>query len=200
MSKKNKIIMIVVLVIVFVAVIAVSAIFIPKIGKNEKSNLPQISNEQDLVNLVNKVYEGITTDLYNVNTTAIDLTDSASVKSYTGLENGQDFEYAVVSEPFINAQAYSLIIAKVKDGVNANEIAKKMSEEIDTRKWICVSAEKVYATSSGDIVFLIMTNEEMAKSVYDSFKNLAGTTGEVYEKTAEEEVLPSDNAIFQIPE
>ena len=50
----------------------------------------------------------------------------------------------------MSSQAYSLVLVKVKDGVDANNIAKTMSEKIDTRKWICVSAEKLYATSSNE--------------------------------------------------
>ena len=67
-----------------------------------------------------------------------------------------------------------------------------MKENIDTRKWICVSAEKVYSTSSGDIVCLVMSSEEMAKPVYEKFKELAGNVGEEYTKTEEEIDLPPE--------
>ena len=61
-----------------------------------------------------------------------------AVKSATGLENANDLEYIVISEPMITSQAYSLVLAKVKEGKNASEIAKTMNENIDARKWICV--------------------------------------------------------------
>ena len=67
-----------------------------------------------------------------------------------------------------------------------------MSEQIDTRKWICVSAEKLYATNSGDVVCLVMSNEEWAKPVYDGFKELAGQVGEEYTKTEELPELPEE--------
>ena len=67
-----------------------------------------------------------------------------------------------------------------------------MSENIDTRKWICVSAEKLYATSSGDIVFLVMSSEEMAKPVYDAFKAKVGKVGQEYDKAEVVEELPED--------
>ena len=122
----------------------------------------------------------------------LDITNNDSVKYITGLENGTNFEYVVVSEPLMSSQAYSLVLAKVKSGINADEIAKQMSENIDTRKWICVEAEKLYATSSGDIVFLVMSNEGIAKPIYERFKSLAGNINQVYEKTAEEIDLPPE--------
>ncbi len=196
MGKKTKIM--ISIAVVAIIVVAIIVFLVSRNSGNRKTNLAQVNSEEDLSNLLNKVYEGISTELYNVQTIRIDLTDETSVKSYTGLENGQDLEYAIVSEPMINAQAYSLVMAKVKSGVNANEVAKAMSEGVNPRKWICVTAKKLYATNSGDIVFLIMTNEEMSKGVYDSFKALAGTIGEEYERTTEEEELPSDMS-FPVP-
>lgn len=92
----------------------------------------------------------------------------------------------------MSSQAYSLVLVKVKDGVDADKIAKSMSEQIDIRKWICVSAEKLYATSSGDVVCLVMSSEERAKPIYEKFKKLAGTIGEEYIKTEEPSELPEE--------
>ena len=92
----------------------------------------------------------------------------------------------------MSSQAYSLVIAKVQSGIDADKVAKEMSEKVDTRKWICVEAEKLYATSSGDIVFLVMTNEGTAKPIFERFKTLAGNVNEVYEKNAAEIELPPE--------
>ena len=192
MSRTTKIIMTVFIVVAVIAVIAVIAVVGMNSG-NGKTNLPQVASNEDLVDLVDKVYENNTVELYDTITSMpIDLTDDASVKSFTGLDNGENLEYAIVSEPMINAQAYSLVMAKVKDGVNANEVAKAMFDGINPRKWICVSAEKVLATNSGNIVFLVMTESERAQGIYDSFKNLAGTVGKEYDRTVEDGELPPD--------
>ncbi len=200
MSKTTKIIMTVFIVVAVIAVIAVIAVVGMNSG-NGKTNLPQVASNEDLVDLVDKVYENNTVELYDTITSMpIDLTDEASVKSFTGLDNGENLEYAIVSEPMINAQAYSLVMAKVKDGVNANEVAKAMFDGINPRKWICVSAEKVLATNSGNIVFLVMTESERAQGIYDSFKNLAGTVGKEYDQTFEDGELPPDtDGGFAIP-
>ena len=187
--KNSSKIAIVVAVVLVIAIIAVIAIFG---GNKTKTNLPQINNGEDLVALVEKLYEGRQDQMPMLMTQEIDVSDADMVKAITGLENGEKLEIVVASEPMMTSQAYSLVLVKVKDGVNANEIAKQMNENIDSRKWICVSAEKVYTTSSANIVCLVMSSEEMAKPVYEKFKELAGTISEEYVKTEEPAELPED--------
>lgn len=184
----------IIIAVVVVAIITVLAITIVLMNSKTKTNIETINTAEDLSALIDQIYEGQDKGMIpsTVQTQVIDITDEESVKYVTGLENAKDVEFVAVSEPMITSQAYSLVLVKVKDGVNANEIAKTMSENINTRKWICVSAEKLYATSSGNVVCLVMTNAETAKSVYERFKTLAGTVGEVYEKTEEEAELPPE--------
>ena len=165
-------------VIVVIAIIAAIIIAVNLNGKNSsgKTNLPEINSSEDLSALIEKIYEQVDLGELMIGTNQVDLTDATSVKSYTGLEDGNNFEYLSVSEPMIGSIPYSLVIGKVKEGVQANDIAKQMSETVDQRKWICVTANDLYATSSGKYVFLVMGGEgsaEIAKSAYDSFKNLA---------------------------
>ena len=191
MKKSTKLI----IAIVVVAIIAVLAVTIVLMNNSKvKTNLKSINKAEDLSALIEKIYEGQDGTMIpsTVQTQVIDTTDEEAVKYTTGLENVNDIEFVAVSEPMITSQAYSLILVKVKDGVNANEVAKTMSENIDTRKWICVSAEQLYATSSGNVVCVVMTNAETAKLVYERFKTLAGTVGEEYEKTEEAPELPPE--------
>ncbi len=187
MKKKN---IIIIIAIILLIIVIASGIILIKQKPNTK--LEPIQKEEDLSVLINELYKGKEDILPRLNTQFIDPTDSDSVKSATGLENGNDLQYIAVSEPMMSAQAYSLVLVKVKDGVNADNIAKDMSEKIDTRKWICVSAEKLYATSSGDVVCLVMSSEEWAKPVYEGFKALAGTVQEEYTKTEELPELPEE--------
>ena len=183
------------IIIVIIAVIVMALIFtfvMINSGSNLKTNLPAISSVEDLQSLVSKIYENNEQNLPKVDTQVLDISDSDLVKMFTGLENGNDLEYAVVSEPMITSVPYSMVLVKVKNGVSADSIAKTMCENINQRKWICVTADKVYATSSGNIAMLVMSNEEKAKLVYESFKNLAGTVGEEYNKAEEEIELPEE--------
>lgn len=189
MNKTTKIIIGVVAIIAVIAAIVVAVV----LNLKPKTNLDPINNAEDLSALVGKIYEGQEDNLpWSLQTQAIDVTDNASVQAYTGLENGNDLEYLVASEPMVTSQAYSFVLAKVKAGVNANNVAKTMKEKVNTSKWICVTAEQLYATNSGDVVCLVMASKEHAKLVYDRFKTLAGNVGEEYEKVEEEVDLPPE--------
>ena len=186
MKKENIIIITIILLIILIVLGTILT------NQKPKTKLNPIEKQEDLSTLINEIYKGKEGTLPRLNTQFIDPTDTDSVKNSTGLENGNDLQYIAVSEPMMSSQAYSLVLVKVKDGVNANNIAKDMSEKIDTRKWICVSAEKLYATSSGDVVCLVMSSEEWAKPVYEGFKTLAGTVQEEYTKTEELPELPEE--------
>lgn len=187
----NKVVKVIIIVVGIIAIVA-GAAFLAINLLNSKSNLPEINSAEDLSALVDKVYEGLEIELPMLNTHIVDVTDNMTVQVVTGLEDGNSFEYVVVSEPLMSSQAYSFVLAKVKEGVNSNEIAKTMNEKIDARKWICVSAEKVYTTSSGNVVCLVMSNKDVATTIYNKFKTLAGGIGQEFEKTEQETELPAD--------
>lgn len=182
MKDKLKIIVPLVLIILLGAVVV--HFLLLNSGKSN-SNL-EINTQDDLSALIGKVYaEQSAEEVSGLQTTQIDLADQSMVNYVTGLENGDKLEYLVISEPLINARPYSCITAKVKEGQDANAVAKELFDSVNPSKWICVTAEKVYATSSGDVVFLIMTYDELAKSIYESFKKIAGTINEEYQKDGE---------------
>ena len=179
-----------------IAIIIVVAVAM-KNSKKEESSL-KIASAQDLTRLVEEVYEKKEKPLPSIETTEIDVSDESMVNSMTGLENGDNLEYLVVSEPMISSQAYSFVVAKVKSGVNADNIAKKMVDGINPRKWICVSAEKVSATSSGDVVCLVMTDKETTDKIMEGFKEVAGTVGKVYSEDVEDIPISNDMPGFDM--
>ena len=186
----NKIVKIVIAIIVAIVIIMGVNLFRNSSPKQE-SNL-NINNNDDLVSLINQIYEGVTIEMPKLQTQALDVTDANMVKTFTGLDSTENIENLVVSEPLMSSQAYSLVLVKVKDGANINDMAKAMNENIDVRKWICVSAEKVYTATSGNVICLVMTNADTAKVVYDSFKAIAGGIEKEYERTVEEPVFPTE--------
>ena len=187
MTKSTKIIIAIVSIILVIVVLAVVILTKPK----DEKQVEKINSAEELEGLINKVYEGQENLIPDsAQTQVIDITDDVMVKSFTGLDNGNDLEYLVVSEPMISSQAYSFVLLTVKEGVNADKIAETIKDKVDYRKWICVSAEKVYTTSSGNVVCLIMSSEEVAKPIYEKFKTLVGTVGQEYEKTEEIELPP----------
>ena len=50
-----------------------------------------------------------------------------------------------------------------KSTEDENSMKKEMLEGIDMRKWICVSAEKLWVTNYNDVIFFVMSSEEWGK-------------------------------------
>ena len=158
-------------------------------NSNENTEPINVQSVQDLTALVDKVYEGL--ELFpSLATMELDLTDMDMVTYETGLTSVEDVDGIVVSAPMMSSQAYSMILVKAKDASKADAIAKEMKDNVDPNKWICVSAEKVYATSCGNVAFLVMTNADMADDVYESFKKYAGNVGTEYSR---------ENAMDEMP-
>lgn len=186
-GKGKQILLIIIAVIVIASIIAGIAFAIYNNSK-PKSNV-QISSTEDMQNFINSVYEGLDTTLPpTLNTQVIDVSNADVLKSFTGLTSNQDVDMAVVSEPMIGSQAYSFVLVKVKDGVDADKVAKEMSENIDTRKWICVQAEKLYATSVDNLAVLVMASDEWATPVYNKVKEVLGAHNEEYVKENNDEL------------
>lgn len=180
MNKKTKILL-GILILLIVILVIVGGILL--LNKNEANNSFNVSSADDMGDLITELYSGLEGRLpTSLNSMEIDIKNIELVKTYTGLDNVDGIEHIVVSEPIISSQAYSLILVKSDSKEKADEIAKNMNEKVDTNKWISVSAEKVYSTSNGDLTILVMSSEEWAKPVYDRFKELAGTTGNEYER------------------
>lgn len=189
MNKTVKIIIAVVIAIVAVVAILVGVFAFG--NSKPKSNLT-INSAEDLTTLVDQIYAGVSIEMPMLMTMPVDTTDADSVKYMTGLKNAENVEFAVVSEPMMSSQAYSMVLVKAKDGADVDEMAKSMNEDIDERKWICVTAEKIYTATSGNVICLVMSNPDTAKTVYESFKTIAGGIGEEYERTAETPEMPED--------
>lgn len=202
-KKKNRkgAIAFIILSIVLVIAIIVGAVY--AIYRNQPKTYTQIvSSTDDMQNMINTIYEGVEAELPpTLNTQVVDISNVDILKSYTGLSSNENIDAVVVSEPMIGSQAYSLVLVKVKDGQDANAIAKEMSENIDTRKWICVEAEKLYATSQDNLAVLIMASNEWATPVSNRIKEILTYHGEEY--TRESISAPEDQYIMDggvIPE
>ena len=61
-------------------------------------------------------------------------------------------------------------------------LLKKCLKIVDTRKWICVEAEKLYATSVDNLAVLVMSSDEWATPVYNKLKDVLGAHDEEYAK------------------
>lgn len=142
--------------------IAISIVIILFTKKEESS----IKSTDDILAMLDEIYKD--TDLPTLENHVMDVTDKETVKTFTGITS--DIEALVVSEPLMNAQAYSLIVVKVKEEKDVEKIKQEIYDNINMNKWICVSADKLYITNNGDIIFAVMSSEDRAKPVYEKFK------------------------------
>ena len=143
----------------------------------------------------------------------VDLNDKDSYTTYLGLEDISAIKEVAVSESMIGAQAYSLVVARVNEGENANEIAEKMKNGINPRKWVCVEADDIKYTAIGDLICFCMISSQYkeaftADDAINAFTKVVN--GEAEYKTPEvpeadvvpeeeitEETLPEEEPVIE---
>ena len=112
----------------------------------------------------------------------LDLTDTSedglwALSYYTGLQSAENITDAAIYEPMIGSQAFSLVLVRVADGSEPETVAQEMSDNIDTRKWICVGADEKLVAGYGDTVMLIMLDSQLglsAQDYVDAFADICG--------------------------
>lgn len=154
--------------VIAVVALLIGGFFLFK-NKDEKKEL-KLQSTDEIKSMVDSIYANIDIDLPELETTVIDPIDEMQLTTFTGLQSTDNVESLVVSVPLMNAQAYSLAVVKVSEDADVEAMKKEMLDNIDMRRWICVSAEKLMITNYENIIFLIMTSENEAKSIYDAFK------------------------------
>ena len=160
-------------------------IFILVSGSGNKGNVETPKNINDIINTINKNNKDVLPEL---ETMKVDIKNIDEVTSYTGLKTNDDIESIVVSAPMMTSQAYSVAVVKVKDTANVEKIKQEMLDNIDMRRWICVSAEQLYITNSGNVIFSVMADKDIAKAVYNDFKKYVNNNiGKELEKSNNEE-------------
>lgn len=173
-----------------VAIALLVLIFGIFIKLNSNKQVSTINSASDMKKMLKTIYSNAKTDLPSLSTEKVDLSNTDIVTSYTGLKTANDIDLLVVSEPLINAQAYLVAVIKVKDNVDVEKVKTEIYDNIDMRRWICVSAEKLYITNNGNVIFLVMADENWAKPVYDEFKTYVNNSiGKELEKTNDEGVI-----------
>ena len=160
-------------------------IFILVSGSSNKGSVETPRDINDIINTINKNNKDVLPEL---ETMKVDIKNIDEVTSYTGLKTNDGIESIVVSVPLITAQAYSVAIVKVKESADVEKIKQEMLDNIDMRRWICVSAEQLYITNSGNVIFSVMADKDVAKAVYNDFKKYVNNNiGKELEKSNNEE-------------
>lgn len=188
--------MITIIVIAIVAIIAIVGIVIVKNNNNTTNGgtSVKIESKKDMKSMLKSIYSKNKDVLPELETEEIDVSNSDLVTSYTGIQSTGNVESLVVLEPLMSSQAYSAVALKVKSNANIETVKEEILNNVDMRKWICVSAEKLYVTNYNNIIFFVMSDEDWATATYNSFKEYVGNKiGKELQKSGEEDIeLPEE--------
>lgn len=135
--------------------------------------------QSELFTVVNEIYENHAAIEFYKDTTQVDISDADTLNYYTGLSSADKLVEVVCSEPMTGSQAYSLVVARVKDAADAQSVAQEIYDNVNQRKWVCVEANDKMAAVSGDLVVFVMVDEVFApdvtaQSIIDAFQAYCG--------------------------
>ncbi len=139
--------------------LAFSVFFLTACGSDNLTKAPE--------DIIDSLFEGIE-DLPEQGKTEI---TKENMASYIGIDD-LDIESGIASEPYIMPYALSTVVVKVKSGVNVEDAVNKIKEKVDTRKWICVEAEKLIVEARGDTILMTMGDENIVNKIQENFQNL----------------------------
>ncbi len=134
-----------------------------------------------LTEIIDDIYKSSKPEFETV-TVNVDINDPDALKAYTGLISNDLISEAVASESAMGSQAYSLVLVRLKNSLDAGQVAESMRSGIDRRKWICVEADQIRVSAGGDVVLLIMMSSEFnsdtlsVDKITEKFQELCGGT------------------------
>lgn len=173
-------------------VILAGVIFVLTSNKESKIN-ETLQTAGDIKKMLKTIYKNLANELPELSTEEINLKESELVESLTGLKSTDDINTLVVSEPVMGSQALEVAVIKTKEKADITSMMQNIKDNVNMRRWICVSAEKLYIVNSGDVIFMVMGDNDWAKSIYDEFvKYMDNKVEETLEKGATLEELPDE--------
>ena len=131
---------------------------------------------EDLMLMVEDIY-AICGPQFMHMTMPLDLSDSETLAYFTGISDPSLLTAAVVNESMMGSQAYSLVLCRVADAANAEDVANTILNGVNPAKWICVQADDLDAGIKGDLVLFVMIDSQMglpAADIIAAFSQVAG--------------------------
>ena len=129
--------------------------------------------EGDLDELMKKVYSQLPEEKTPMGLTNIEVT-AENVEGFLGTTD-IEYEEALASESMVLSTAHSVVLVRVKDESKVKEVMAQIKENVNPRKWVCVSVEEdqVVVKNKGNLIILIMVPEgEGAEEIEAGFDSL----------------------------
>lgn len=129
--------------------------------------------EGTLEELMTSVYADISEENRPMMLTNIEVNEE-NVEYYLGT-NDIEYEEALASESGVGSIAHSVVLVRVKDNANVDEIKNKIKDNVDPRKWVCVGVpeDEVIVKNKGNLIILIMVEDQDTRNKLETgFDNL----------------------------
>lgn len=134
----------------------------------KKEEKKEANVEGTLTEIMEKIYSDIPEEERPMMLTNMELNEE-NIEGFIGTT---DIEYkeALASEPGIGSIAHSVVLVRAKDVKDVDDIKKKIKENVNPRKWVCVGVEEedVIIKSKGDLVILILVENEETRETLDA--------------------------------
>ena len=177
MSKK------LIIIIVTIAVVAIAAVVLgvvlskDKPAETNKGTLVEENKETSAGNvegtleeIMAKVYKDIPEENLPMAISNMEI-NAENVEGFLGTAN-IEYAEAIASESMVGSIAHSVVLVRLNNAKDADETVQTIKESVNPRKWICIEASNVVVKHKGNLVILIMSNEELAPKLEANFDNL----------------------------
>ena len=127
----------------------------------------------ELEDIMDRLYNGISEEELPMMLQNTELTEE-NIENYIGTKDIKWSE-AIVSESMVGSIAHSVVLIRMNEDVSEKDIeeAKEIiKENANPNKWICVTAEKVEVISNGDLILLVMSDEEKVTTISENFSKI----------------------------
>lgn len=131
--------------------------------------------EGELADVMTQIYDGLSNlDAETKEAIQDYITDTLTAdneQSFLGTD-GVPYIEGVYSVPMMSSIAYQCVLLRVAPE-DVDTVKEQLKANADVNKWVCVSAETVLVENVGDVVLFIMSSQDVAYAVSDSFQALA---------------------------
>ena len=117
---------------------------------------------------------------YNISTIACShsVVDIDSCDTILGLEDKEFEDYveaAVESKPDGSWFTHSVVVVKLRDGVDVKTVAEKIVSKTEAVRFGCLRPEAIVGAYTGNYVVFTTSGKGICESVYEAVKELSGT-------------------------
>ena len=141
---------------------------------DDNTNETPINNVENVEGTLEEIMERLYADIPEENLPmALEniVVESENVESFLGTAD-INYKEILANESMVGSIAHSVVLIRLQDGNDAQNVVEKIETSVNPRKWICIEASNVIVKSKGDLVVLIMSNEDLAPRLEANFNNL----------------------------